>query len=57
VWSSLVNSSLSETDATKELFARLNDYILEQSFTVPIATYPYTIFDARQCERRAVPAP
>ena len=45
VWSSLVNSTLSETDATKqkELFGRLNDYILDQSFTVPIATYPYTI--------------
>ena len=45
VWTSLVNSSLSETDATKqkELFGRLNDYFLDQSFTVPIATYPYTI--------------
>src|SRR5579864_6230951 len=45
MWTSLVNSTLSETDATKQkdLYVRLNDYILDQSFTVPIATYPYTI--------------
>jgi peptide/nickel transport system substrate-binding protein len=45
MWTSLVNSALSETDVAKqkELYGRLNDYILDQSFTVPIATYPYTI--------------
>ncbi len=45
MWTSLVNSALSETDARtqRDLYGRLNDYILDQSFTVPIATYPFTI--------------
>jgi peptide/nickel transport system substrate-binding protein len=45
MWTDLVNSALSEVDATrqKDLYGRLNDYILDQSFTVAIATYPYTI--------------
>ena len=44
-WTTLVNALLSETDVArqKDLYGRLNDYILDQSFTVPIATYPYTI--------------
>jgi peptide/nickel transport system substrate-binding protein len=44
MWTSLVNSVLSETDANKQkqLHAQLNDYILDQSFTVAIATYPIT---------------
>ncbi len=45
MWTDLVNSSLSEVDPAKQkdLYGRLNDYILDQSFTVAIATYPYTI--------------
>jgi ABC-type transport system substrate-binding protein len=45
MWTTLVNASLSETDANKQkdVYTRLNDYILDQSFTVPIATYPYTV--------------
>jgi len=44
MWTSLVNASLSETDSAKQkqLYAQLNDFILDQSFTVPLATYPYT---------------
>jgi peptide/nickel transport system substrate-binding protein len=44
MWTSLVNSVLSETDASKQqqLHVQLNDYILDQSFTVPITTYPIT---------------
>jgi peptide/nickel transport system substrate-binding protein len=44
-WTRLVNSALSETDSTrqKELYSQLNDFILDQSFTVPITTYPFTI--------------
>jgi len=45
MWTDLVNTSLSEVDPAKqkELYGRMNDYILDQSFTTPIATYPYTI--------------
>jgi peptide/nickel transport system substrate-binding protein len=45
MWTDLVNTSLSEVDPAKQkdLYGRLNDYILDQSFTVAIATYPYTI--------------
>jgi peptide/nickel transport system substrate-binding protein len=45
MWTDLVNTSLSEVDAAKQkdLYGRLNDYILDQSFTAAIATYPYTI--------------
>jgi peptide/nickel transport system substrate-binding protein len=45
MWTDLVNASLSEVDSAKQkdLYGRLNDYILDQSFTVAIATYPYTI--------------
>ena len=45
MWTTLVNSLLSETDSAKQkqLYGQLNDYILDQSFTVAIGTYPYTI--------------
>jgi peptide/nickel transport system substrate-binding protein len=45
MWTNLVNSSLSETDSDKrkQLYSQLNDYILDQSFTVAFATYPYTV--------------
>ena len=45
MWTDLVNMSLSEVDPAKQkdLYGRLNDYILDQSFTTPIATYPYTV--------------
>jgi peptide/nickel transport system substrate-binding protein len=45
MWTDLVNASLSEVDPAKQkdLYGRLNDYILDQSFTVAFATYPYTI--------------
>jgi peptide/nickel transport system substrate-binding protein len=45
MWTDLVNTSLSEVDPVKQkdLYGRLNDYILDQSFTVAIATYPFTI--------------
>jgi peptide/nickel transport system substrate-binding protein len=45
MWTDLVNSALSEVDPAKQkdLYGRLNDYILDQSFTAAIATYPYTI--------------
>jgi peptide/nickel transport system substrate-binding protein len=45
MWTMLVNSTLSETDAAKQkqLYAQLNDFILDQSFTVALATYPYTV--------------
>jgi peptide/nickel transport system substrate-binding protein len=45
MWTDLVNTSLSEVDPAKQkdLYVRLNDYILDQSFTAAIATYPYTI--------------
>ncbi|HEY1291920.1 MAG TPA: ABC transporter substrate-binding protein [Chloroflexota bacterium] len=45
MWTDLVNTALSEVDPgkQKDLYGRLNDYILDQSFTTPIATYPYTI--------------
>ncbi|HEX8969448.1 MAG TPA: ABC transporter substrate-binding protein, partial [Chloroflexota bacterium] len=44
-WTSLVNSALSEVDSAKQkqLYTQLNDFILDQSFTVAIATYPYTV--------------
>jgi ABC-type transport system substrate-binding protein len=40
----LVNSLLSETnpDKQKQLYGAMNDYILDQSFTVPFSTNPYT---------------
>ena len=43
-WTGLVNSALSEADPTKQkqVYGQLNDFILDQSFTVPLATYPYT---------------
>ena len=43
-WTSLVNGLLSETDPDKQkqLYSDLNDYILDQSFTVAFATDPYT---------------
>jgi peptide/nickel transport system substrate-binding protein len=45
MWTSLVNQALSETDPAKQkqLYMQLNDYILDQSFTVAFATYPYTV--------------
>jgi peptide/nickel transport system substrate-binding protein len=44
-WTSLVNSALQETDPTrqKQVYGQLNDFILDQSFSVPIATYPITV--------------
>jgi peptide/nickel transport system substrate-binding protein len=44
-WTSLVSDVLAETDAErrKQLYNRVNDYVLDQSFTVPIATNPITI--------------
>jgi peptide/nickel transport system substrate-binding protein len=43
-WTMLVTSLLSETnpDKQKQLYANLNDYILDQSFTVAFSTNPYT---------------
>lgn len=45
MWTDLVNQALSEVDSAKQkdVYTRLNDYILDQSFTVPIATYPYNV--------------
>jgi peptide/nickel transport system substrate-binding protein len=44
-WTSLVSDVLAETDAErrKQLYNQVNDYVLDQSFTVPIATNPITI--------------
>jgi ABC-type transport system substrate-binding protein len=44
MWTSLVNSLLSEIDPAKQqqLYSQLNDFILDQSFTVALTTYPYT---------------
>jgi peptide/nickel transport system substrate-binding protein len=44
-WTTLVEASLSETDAAKQkaLYARVNDYILDQSFTTAVSTNPTTI--------------
>jgi peptide/nickel transport system substrate-binding protein len=43
-WTSLVNALLSEInpDKQKQLYSDVNDYILDQSFTVAFATNPYT---------------
>jgi ABC-type oligopeptide transport system substrate-binding subunit len=43
-WTQLVTSSLSETDPAKQktLLGQLNDYILDQSFTIAYNTYPTT---------------
>jgi len=44
-WTSLVNSALQETDPArqKQVYDQLNDFILDQSFSVPITTYPITV--------------
>jgi peptide/nickel transport system substrate-binding protein len=44
-WTSLVSAVLAETDAERrrQLYNQVNDYVLDQSFTVPIATNPITI--------------
>ena len=44
-WTSLVNAVLAETDTDrrKQLYSQINDYMLDQSFTVPITTNPITI--------------
>jgi peptide/nickel transport system substrate-binding protein len=44
-WTSLVNSALQETDPArqKQVYNQLNDFILDQSFSVPITTYPITV--------------
>jgi peptide/nickel transport system substrate-binding protein len=44
-WTAFVDAVLSETDPTKQkaLYAQVNDYILDQSFTAPISANPVTI--------------
>jgi len=45
MWTSLVNSALQETDANKQkqTYNQMNDFILDQSFSVPLTTYPITV--------------
>jgi peptide/nickel transport system substrate-binding protein len=49
-WTALVKSTLAETDAArqKQLYSQVNDYMLDQSFTVPISTNPITIVLAQK---------
>src|SRR5215471_19074816 len=45
MYTTLVNTVSSETDAAKQkaAFASINDYMLDQSFTMPISTNPITL--------------
>jgi ABC-type transport system substrate-binding protein len=40
----LINSAATEPDAAtrKQIYAQLNDYLLDQSFTMPLSLYPTT---------------
>jgi peptide/nickel transport system substrate-binding protein len=49
-YTSLVNSVSSETDPAKQkaLYASVNDYMLDQSFTMPISSNPITLLTTKK---------